>query len=115
MADNKRTDLIACYRSGQIPEAAWQEHLRADPELRRMMNAQETPLADRKIKSIRVWGPSGPHGETEEYDITYNCRWISAITKPGLHCDIPYIEVRNYQYELIAEFCQHNIVGVYYG
>lgn len=20
--------LIACYRSGQIPEAAWQEHLR---------------------------------------------------------------------------------------
>lgn len=25
--------LIACYRSGQIPEAAWQEHLR-DPLFR---------------------------------------------------------------------------------
>ena len=25
--------LIACYLSGQIPEAAWQKHLRDDPGL----------------------------------------------------------------------------------
>jgi len=38
---------------------------------------------------------------------------IEAITKPGLHCDIPYVQVwRGLECE--AEFCQHNIIGVYY-
>ena len=27
--------LIEAYRSGQVPEAAWQEHLALDPELAR--------------------------------------------------------------------------------
>jgi len=27
--------LLACYLSGQVPEAAWQEHLAADPEFAR--------------------------------------------------------------------------------
>lgn len=30
---DKRTLLIECYRSGQISEAAWQQHLREDPKL----------------------------------------------------------------------------------
>ena len=28
-----RDNLVACYRSGQISESAWQEHLEADPGL----------------------------------------------------------------------------------
>lgn len=38
---------------------------------------------------------------------------IEAFTKPGQHADIPYIGVwKGDQYK--AEFCQHNICGVYY-
>jgi len=37
MTTNTRADLIAAYRSGQIEEWAWQEHLAADPELRAMV------------------------------------------------------------------------------
>lgn len=35
--------LLDCYRSGQIPETAWQEHLRDNPRLRHLLlecNAQ---------------------------------------------------------------------------
>ena len=40
--------------------------------------------------------------------------WIEATTKPGIHCDIPYIRV--WKDDVCeAEFCQHNIVGVYFG
>lgn len=39
---------------------------------------------------------------------------IEATTKSGLHSDIPYVRV--YKGELaVAEFCQHNILGVYFG
>jgi hypothetical protein len=38
---------------------------------------------------------------------------IEACTKPGLHCDIPYVRV--WKGDVCeAEFCQHNIVGVYF-
>jgi len=38
---------------------------------------------------------------------------IEACSKAGLHCDIPYIRV--WEGDLCrAEFCQHNIVGVYF-
>jgi hypothetical protein len=38
---------------------------------------------------------------------------IEACTKPGLHCDIPYIRV--WKGDVCeAELCQHNIVGVYF-
>jgi len=38
---------------------------------------------------------------------------IEACTKPGLHCDIPYVRV--WVGDICrAEFCQHNIVGVYF-
>lgn len=38
---------------------------------------------------------------------------IEACTKPGLHCDIPYVRVWA-DGHCVAEFCQHNIVGVYF-
>lgn len=38
---------------------------------------------------------------------------IEACTKPGLHCDIPYVRVWADD-NCLAEFCQHNIVGVYF-
>lgn len=38
---------------------------------------------------------------------------IEALTKPGLHADMPYVRVWAGE-ECIAEFCQHNIVGVYF-
>lgn len=38
---------------------------------------------------------------------------IEACTKSGMHADIPYIRV--WQGDVaIAEFCQHQIVGVYF-
>lgn len=38
---------------------------------------------------------------------------IEACTKSGLHADLPYIRV--WKGEVCeAEFCQHNIVGVYF-
>lgn len=38
---------------------------------------------------------------------------IEACTKSGLHADIPYVRVWAGD-ECKAEFCQHNIVGVYF-
>ena len=39
---------------------------------------------------------------------------IEACTKSGLHADIPYVRV--WKGDVCeAEFCQHNIVGVYFG
>lgn len=38
---------------------------------------------------------------------------IEACTKPGLHCDIPYVRVWADE-ACLGEFCQHNIVGVYF-
>lgn len=39
---------------------------------------------------------------------------IEACAKPGIYCDIPYVRV--WKGEVCeAEFCQHNIVGVYFG
>lgn len=38
---------------------------------------------------------------------------IEACTKSGLHADIPYVRV--WKGDVCeAEFCQHNIVGVYF-
>lgn len=38
---------------------------------------------------------------------------IEACTKPGLHCDIPYVRVW-VGTTCIAELCQHNVVGVFF-
>lgn len=39
---------------------------------------------------------------------------IEACTKSGMHADIPYVRVWAGE-KCLAEFCQHNIVGVYFG
>ena len=39
---------------------------------------------------------------------------IEAYGEPGLHCDIPHVRVWRGD-EKVAEFCKHQIVGVYYG
>ena len=38
---------------------------------------------------------------------------IEACTKSGMHADIPYVRVWEGDV-CLAEFCQHNIVGVYF-
>ncbi len=38
---------------------------------------------------------------------------IEACTKSGMHADIPYVRVWADDI-CLAEFCQHNIVGVYF-
>lgn len=38
---------------------------------------------------------------------------IEACTKSGMHADIPYVRVW-FGDVCAAEFCQHNIVGVYF-
>ena len=38
---------------------------------------------------------------------------IEACQKSGLHANIPYVRVWNDEV-CLAEFCQHNIVGVYF-
>lgn len=38
---------------------------------------------------------------------------IEACTKSGLHADIPYIRIWKGD-EALAEFCQHNIRGIYF-
>ncbi len=38
---------------------------------------------------------------------------ISETTHPGQYIDIPYVRVWKGEY-LFAEFCRHNIVGVFY-
>jgi hypothetical protein len=38
---------------------------------------------------------------------------IEACAKPGMYCDIPFVRV--WKGDVCeAEFCQHNIVGVYF-
>lgn len=43
--DLERNNLMVCYLSGQIPEAAWQEHLAVDPKLRELAAAKSPPLS----------------------------------------------------------------------
>lgn len=38
---------------------------------------------------------------------------IEAFTKSGMHANIPYVRVWKGE-QPAAEFCQHNIVGVYF-
>lgn len=42
-----------------------------------------------------------------------NVTRIEACTKSGLHANIPYVRVWAGDH-CVAEFCQHNIVGVYF-
>ena len=66
------------------------------------------------IDSIRIYGPAGEYGEVETYQVGVNdVTEICATTKSGMYSDIPYVTVWMGE-TLVAEFCQHNIVGVYF-
>ncbi len=53
--------------------------------------------------------------QNEMYEVGVNdVTRIEATTKSGMYADIPYLRVWKGE-TVIAEFCQHNIVGVYYG
>lgn len=48
------------------------------------------------------------------YHVGYNgVTRIEAFTKSGMHANIPYVRVWKGD-QPAAEFCQHNIVGVYF-
>jgi len=58
--------------------------------------------------------PNGPSGLLRNYTVgRYGVTRIEACTKPGVHCDIPYVRVWHGE-TCAAEFCQHHIVGVYF-
>ncbi len=66
-----------------------------------------------KIKEIRVSGPWGEYGEVERYQIGTDVTEIKETQREGQMSYIPYVEVWKGD-KKFAEFCMHNIVGVYY-
>jgi hypothetical protein len=76
----------------------------------------EHPIT-RSIKSIQIndhFG-SGPDGAGDAYDVGQGgVTRIEACEKSGMHSSIPYLRVWKGE-ECVAEFCQHSIVGVYFG
>jgi len=38
---------------------------------------------------------------------------IEAVSRPGLHCDIPYVAVWS-DTRLVADYCRHHVLGVVY-
>lgn len=71
------------------------------------------------IECVVVWnGNEGlvEHGayEPEAYRVGMaGVTRIEACTKSGMHADIPYVRVWRGD-DAVAEFCQHNIIGVYF-
>lgn len=56
----------------------------------------------------------GPFGEGAAYVVgTDGVTRIEACTKSGMHANIPYVRVWR-EDECLAEFCQHNIAGIYF-
>lgn len=53
-------------------------------------------------------------GVESQYSVGFNgVTRIEACTKSGMHAYIPYVRVWKGD-DAVAEFCQHNIVGVYF-
>lgn len=77
------------------------------------------------IKSIQVYGPVGEYGEYEAYQLggeigvpdegkaPLYVKEIARVEMPGNGAMIPYVQVWS-NLGLYAEFCQHQIVGVYF-
>lgn len=72
------------------------------------------------IRAITVWngteglvevGAYSPEGYAVGHD---GVTRIEACQKSGLHANLPYVRVWAGD-RCVAEFCQHNIVGVYFG
>lgn len=72
-----------------------------------------------EIESITIW--NGNQGlvefgasEAEAYRVGYDgVTRIEACFKPGLHANLPYVRVWKGDVA-VGEFCQHNIVGLYF-
>lgn len=66
------------------------------------------------IERIIIWHGNVTH-DIEAYRVGFDgVTRIEACTKSGMHADIAYVRVWAGEIA-IAEFCQHNIVGVYFG
>lgn len=74
----------------------------------------EHPI-EQEISSIIVDAIPGREQEYIVGDARFHtiCTRIEACTKSGMHADIPYVRVWAGDI-CLAEFCQHNIVGVYF-
>lgn len=71
----------------------------------------EQPIRGLQIDTV---AGAGPDGDGNAYYVgDSGVTRIEACTKPGMHCDIPYVRVWADE-RCISEFCQHNIVGVYF-
>ena len=58
--------------------------------------------------------PSGIVTESESYRVGYGgVTRIEACTKSGMHANIPYVRVWRGEVA-VGEWCQHQIVGVYF-
>lgn len=74
------------------------------------MPSFEHPI-EQPIKSVTVVEYENGY---ESYTVGSNgITKIEACTKSGMHADIPYVRVWKSDI-CIAEFCQHNIQGVYF-
>lgn len=57
----------------------------------------------------------GPEAGIESYWLGHDgVTRIEATVKSGMYANIPYVRVWKGE-QAFAEFCQHNIVGVYFG
>lgn len=66
------------------------------------------------IRSIQIDQGTPGYAAPDKYEVgKAGVTRIEAATKSGMHADIPYVRVWAGE-EAIAEFCQHNIVGVYF-
>ena len=76
-------------------------------------------MREREVEAITVW--NGNEGlvevgayEPEHYRIgVRGVTRIEAYEEPGMYCGIPYLRVWTGDLA-VAEFCKHNIIGVYY-
>jgi len=72
---------------------------------------REHPV-EQEIEHILIWQVPD-NSESHFYAIGNNCTRIEACTKSGMYANIPYVRVWKGDVA-VAEFCQHQIVGVYF-
>lgn len=72
------------------------------------------------IENVRVFGPSGPFGETEEYTVGLEVPGAGAVTAimqrdqaPEPYCCVSFIEVWCGDH-LYAEFPKQNVAAIYH-
>lgn len=80
------------------------------------MSGQGEHPVEQPIRSIQIdtIAGLGPDGDGNTYFVgDHGVTRIEACQKSGLHANIPYVRVWAGD-TCLAEFCQHNIVGVYF-